>query len=109
MSKSWDELRSERGIGGKAAQSDFAAMMIEMLPGLGKFLCNYTNDQGTPVLKQGSVTLFYEGGRLKACLNDHYARLKGFVTLKDFTDPLGEIEVMLQGGKVEWAEEKVRR
>lgn len=75
---------------------------------LGPFLSAYTTDTGVHAAKNGSVLLFFEGGRLKCCLMDKYRQTKCFLTLDSLSDPLGDIEVTMKRGEMEWTRDPKR-
>lgn len=50
----------------------------------------------------GTVVLFSEEGRLKACLNDKDSGYVGFVTIPDGEDPIAFLDVALRDERVEW-------
>lgn len=108
MSGSWEEFQARRGVGKAGGSSEVLETFIEEFPLLGQFMGKYLLPDGRLATKCGSVTFFFEGGRFKVCLNDHYASLKGFLTLSEAHQLLTEIELALQGGGVEWKPEKRR-
>jgi len=50
----------------------------------------------------GTVLLFWEQGRLKACLSDRDAQAVGFVTLEGLSDPFDELENALRSDHIDW-------
>lgn len=105
---SWDDFVSQgnkaKGVG---EVTEELGELMDHCPLVGQFLARYLDPTGHPV-KCGTLTVFWEGGRLKVCLTDHFRSLKGFVTLETCEDLLGRLERLLQGGKIEWKAEKRR-
>lgn len=106
--RGWTEfLESGASSNGVGAPAGVLADLIERFPIVGQFLGRYVDSGGRPV-KCGSMTVFFEGGRLKVCLTDHFRRLKGFATVSVHDDILEAVEAILQDDGVEWKTEKVR-
>jgi hypothetical protein len=50
----------------------------------------------------GTLLIFSEQGRLKACLGDRDSESVGFVTLQGGLDPLDELEGALRDDRIDW-------
>lgn len=73
----------------------------EMLPSLWEFLTHRQWDDGTP-RQPGSVTVFYEDGVWKACLNDRDAGLVAFRTAPTPIELAVSLEGALARDTLEW-------
>lgn len=78
------------------------------LPHVGEFLTSVTWDDGTPRVP-GSIIVFAEDGRVKACLNDKDACAVAFVTGGSLPDLVRVIEEQLEGGLLDWRGSKKPR
>jgi hypothetical protein len=70
-------------------------------PALWAFLTQARWDGGEPRVT-GTLLVFSEGSRLKACLNDRDVGASGFVTLTGAGDPFDELEDVLKADTVDW-------
>jgi hypothetical protein len=77
------------------------------LPALTEFLAAGTYESGDR-RETGTVTLFFEGGVWKACLNDRDQGMVGFLTLPELVDAILVLEEALAQGKGEWRAAKPR-
>jgi hypothetical protein len=77
-------------------------------PALVEFL---TRDryQDNSIRERGTVLLFVEGGRLKACLNDKDAALVGFTTIDTLDDVSMALDKALREDKVDWRKQRGQR
>jgi len=57
----------------------------------------------------GSLTLFYDAGLLKGCLNDKDAGLAAFVSGAGLSGVLASIEEGLRGDKLDWRASKDKK
>lgn len=83
------------------------ADMGERYPALYELLCSSQSADGKGRLP-ASLSLFAEGGRLKACISDRTTNMVWFVTLKGCEDVLGQIEQALERDAGEWRPKKAR-
>jgi len=70
-------------------------------PALWAFLAQGRWEDGTQ-RTPGTVTLFYEQGRLKVCLNDKDSGDVGFCSLLEGGHPLDELERLLVADHIDW-------
>lgn len=71
------------------------------LVALSEFLCDSEWDDGSP-REPGSLVLFVEAGRLKACLSDKDQHLVGFVSAATWLGLLAAVEQGLEEGTIDW-------
>lgn len=81
--------------------------MGEQYPALYELLCSSRDAQGNARLP-ASLSLFAEGGRLKACIADKSTSMVWFTTLDGSKGILEQIESSLQRGAGEWRPKKAR-
>jgi hypothetical protein len=61
------------------------------------------------IRERGTLLIFVEGGRLKACFNDKDAGLVGFMSFEGLDTMLDALEQGLQKDKVDWRKQKGQR
>lgn len=70
-------------------------------PTLVELLCLRKWDDGTPRIP-GTILLFFEGGKMKACISDKDAKLVAFTTVEGLSTALQELERVLVSDKLDW-------
>jgi hypothetical protein len=75
---------------------------------LSDFLMSPKYSDGTN-REPGSITLFFEGGRVKVAFNEKTDRMVGFGLVEDLAELSACLELLLQGDKVDWRQAKGRR
>lgn len=74
-------------------------------PAVWAFVTQGAWEDGSPRVT-GTILLFWERGRLKACLSDRDAQAVAFVTLTGAGDPLDELEDALRADNIDWRAQK---
>jgi hypothetical protein len=77
------------------------------LPALTEFLACGTYESGDR-RETGTVTLFWEAGVWKCCLNDRDQGMVGFITLPELVDAILFLEEALVEGRGEWRQAKAK-
>lgn len=83
------------------------ATMGETYPALYELLCSSRDAEGKARLA-ASLSIFVEGGRLKACIADKSTSMVWFTTLDGSRGILEQIESSLVRGAGEWRPRKAR-
>lgn len=74
---------------------------VRAFPALAEFLAASTWEDGAPRVT-GSMLLFFESGRWKACLSDREQGLVAFLTLPSLSSALSCAEEALRDQGLEW-------
>jgi hypothetical protein len=74
---------------------------VASLPALTEFLASISYSDGVP-RQTGTLTVFFEAGRWKCCLNDREQEESGFLTVNELIDLPLAVDLALQEGKVDW-------
>jgi hypothetical protein len=73
------------------------------LPALVEFLSAGSYADGA-VRVPGTLTVFFEAGRWKICLNDRDQEICGWATVAELVDLPLAVDLLIQEGKVDWRE-----
>jgi hypothetical protein len=77
------------------------------LPALVEFLAS--TSYGTGEARQtGTMLVFRDQGRWKACLNDRDQGLVAFLTVDELVDLALTVDLAIQGGKLDWRASRAR-
>lgn len=97
-------LRRQSGacaVGALGSAAAPPAVDQEQLPALTEFLTAVVWPDGAP-RQPGSLLLFFEGGKWKACVSDRAQGMVAFLTVPDLLESLQTLEEALRGEKLEW-------
>jgi len=83
--------------------------MWHSYPCLASFFSGEYDEQGVCLCGPGSLTLFVEDGRLKACYKIKSKAVVGFKALPDGSEGFRALERMLDAGEIEWRKEGPRK
>ena len=87
------------GVG--PGNEDFA-FLAETHPAVAWLLAGRPKDHPEGYMPPMNLQFFFDTGRLKACFSSRSYAFVCFLTIDDPTNPLGCVESVLQGGKIEW-------
>jgi hypothetical protein len=96
-------LRKPSGGGGGVGHPavDLSGTWLAPFPHVRDFLCVPVWDDGSP-RQVGSITLFCDEGRMKACANDKDAMLMCFVSGESLESVFAALEAVLASGGGDW-------
>lgn len=105
----WSDVRNSiKNASSTPREDDDVGMMMMEYPLLAQFLGRYVDDTGRVVIG-GTLLLFCDTGKLKACLSDKYSQRKAFISLAPGEDPCRQVEALLQANQLDWRADKARR
>jgi hypothetical protein len=96
-------LRKPSGVSGAVGHPavDLSGTWLAPFPHVRDFLCVPVWDDGSP-RQVGSITLFCDEGRMKACANDKDAQLMCFVSGESLEAVFASLEAVLASGGGDW-------
>lgn len=102
--RKWKMLKrvvAEAGENGGSSRSLESCQFLKGLPTVAEFLSLSRWEDGAS-RETGTVTLFFEEGLLKACLNDRDSGSSAFISARTFTSLFQAMEKGLLAGSLEW-------
>lgn len=81
---------------------------MTMFPALLEFLTASRWPDGVP-RQPGTLLMFFDQGKCKACLSDRDQSLVGFVTADGLADAILTVEHVLAAGEVDWRPMRPKR